>query len=75
MRTTLSLDDDVLAAARELAERDQSSVGQVISDLSRTGLEARRRAFASHSGIPTFAPRPGAPAISSEAVLAALDDE
>lgn len=38
MRTTLSIDDDVLEAARELAERDRKPVGEVISDLARKGL-------------------------------------
>ena len=35
MRTTLQLDDDVLAAARVLARQRRSSVGDVISDLAR----------------------------------------
>ena len=38
MRTTLQLDDDVLAAARVLARQRRSSVGNVISDLARQAL-------------------------------------
>ena len=38
MRTTLQLDDDVLAAARVLARQRQSSLGDVISDLARQAL-------------------------------------
>lgn len=38
MRTTLAIDDDVLAAARHLAEREHKSVGDVISALARQGL-------------------------------------
>ena len=38
MRTTLQLDDDVLAAARVLARQRRSSVGDVISDLARQTL-------------------------------------
>ncbi len=38
MRTTLRLDDDVLAAARVLAQHRQSSIGDVISDLARQSL-------------------------------------
>ena len=38
MRTTLEIDDDVLAAARELAARDRKTAGKVISDLARRGI-------------------------------------
>ena len=38
MRTTLNLDDDVLFAARGLARRDGTSIGAVISELARKGL-------------------------------------
>ena len=38
MRTTISIDDDVLLAARGLARRDGSSIGAVISELARKGL-------------------------------------
>jgi len=38
MRTTLQLDDDVLAAARVLARQRQSTIGDVISDLARQAL-------------------------------------
>jgi hypothetical protein len=40
MRTTLQLDDDVLAAARVLARQQRSSLGAVISALARQGLVA-----------------------------------
>lgn len=38
MRTTVNIDDDVLLAARDLARRDGSSIGAVLSDLARRGL-------------------------------------
>jgi hypothetical protein len=38
MRTTLDIDDDVLLAAKETAQRDKRSVGDVISDLARRAL-------------------------------------
>lgn len=41
MRTTLAIDDDVLAAARQLAARRRSSLGEVISDLAREALQPR----------------------------------
>ena len=40
MRTPLDIEDDVLQAAKELAERDCSTAGRVISALARRGLMA-----------------------------------
>lgn len=38
MRTTLDIDDDVLAAAKAIARRSQRSAGAVISELARQAL-------------------------------------
>lgn len=38
MRTTLDIEDDVLLAAKELARRDGTSAGRVISGLVRQAL-------------------------------------
>jgi hypothetical protein len=43
MRTTLQLDDDVLAAARVLARQQRTSLGAVISELARQALVAPAR--------------------------------
>lgn len=40
MRTTLDIEDDVLQAAKELASREGSTAGRVISVLARRGLVA-----------------------------------
>lgn len=39
MRTTLSIEDDVLYAAKSLARREGRSLGEVISDLARRALQ------------------------------------
>ena len=39
MRTTLAIDDDVLAAAKDLAERERKTLGEVVSGLARQGLQ------------------------------------
>lgn len=62
MRTTLEIDDDLLAAAKELAQRERSSAGKVISRLLRHSLTgsqaagsrgpARRRAVAGFMPFP-----------------------
>ena len=38
MRTTLDIDDDVLATAKELARRERTSAGSVLSRLARQAL-------------------------------------
>ena len=40
MRTTIDIDDEVLAAAKELARRRGTSAGQVVSELLRQALTA-----------------------------------
>ena len=44
MRTTLEIDDDVLALAQDLASSQRQSLGSVISDLARTALAEPTRA-------------------------------
>lgn len=41
MRTTLDIDDDVLAAAKELSRLQQVSAGRVVSQLLRQALAGR----------------------------------
>jgi len=53
MRTTLSIDDDLLAAARSLARARSISVGAVISELARGGLKTAARARGKN-GFPVF---------------------
>ncbi len=67
VRTTLSIDKDVLSAARELASVQRRSVDEVISSLVRTALH-HTPAPASRNGIPLLPVRPGAPPVSSELV-------
>ena len=68
MRTTLSIDDDVLAAAKELAATQRKSVGEVISSLARTALRPAAPARRTRNGIPLLVVRPGAPRVTSELV-------
>lgn len=75
MRTTLTVDDDVLAAARELAEQQRRSIGAVISELSRKGLQSGRAERRRDGRVPTFAPRRGATPITMDSVREALDEE
>ncbi len=40
MRTTLDIADDVLFAAKEIAQREKKSLGQVVSELARQAFQA-----------------------------------
>jgi hypothetical protein len=52
MRTTLAIDDDVLAAAKSLAAQQRRTVGEVISDLARRSLGPRPSSGRFRNGIP-----------------------
>jgi hypothetical protein len=43
MRTTLALDDDVFALARQKAQRDHVSLGAAVSELMRQGLRSMQQ--------------------------------
>lgn len=43
MRTTVTIDDDVLAAAKQFAEARGISLGEALSQLARATLTERRR--------------------------------
>jgi hypothetical protein len=73
MRTTLEIDDDVLAAVRAVARATGRPMGVVVSDLARQGL-ARRPVVEDDDLFPTFAVAADAAPITPEAVAAALDD-
>jgi hypothetical protein len=73
MRTTLVIDDDILAAARELAAVRGVTIGKVISDLARESLMPRRPAFDDIDGIPTIPRRPGGPIMTPERVRQLLE--
>lgn len=62
MRTTLDIDDDVLAAAKAIARRSQRSAGAVISELARRALTepahtATRAALAEPKAFYGFKPQ------------------
>lgn len=60
MRTTLSIDADVYAAAKAIAESSGKSIGRVLSELARRGLRPVTPPRATESGLPTFEVSDGA---------------
>ena len=72
MRTTLTLDEDVLRAAKSLAQARSISLGSAVSELARRGLQRSRPTEA--DGFPVFRVSPNARTITLEDVKS-LEDE
>lgn len=68
MRTTLNIDDDLLAAARELAATQSKSVGEVISSLARRALRPAESAAKTRDGVPLLPVGPDTARVTSELV-------
>ena len=75
MRTTLAIDDDVLAAARHLAEREHKSVGEVVSALARQGLtKGTRSTRPIRNGVPLLPTRKRGTPVTLELVNQLRDE-
>lgn len=74
MRTTLTIDDDVLAAAKGLAARQNKTVGEVISALSRQALRPKSASAKVRNGVPLLAVRAGSVAVTPELVNQLRDE-
>lgn len=74
MRTTLEIDDDVLQAARSLANAEGKNIGKALSELARRGLAPQPQSKTS-SGFPVFDVGNEARPITLELVKDALDGD
>ena len=76
MRTTLDIDDDVLQAAKELAEARGTTAGKMLSSLARKGLApAPSPAAATRNGVPVLTSRgPEAARVTLRQVNALRDE-
>jgi hypothetical protein len=68
MRTTLAIDDDVLAAAKELAAAERKSVGEVISALARRALRPAETDRKTRNGVPLLPVHANTSRVTSELV-------
>jgi hypothetical protein len=77
MRTTLDIEDDVLQAAKELAARQGSTAGRVLSILARRGLASQtshpQTLEKTRGGVPVIPSR--GEIITLEGVKRLLDEE
>ena len=72
MRTTVTIDDDVLAVAKALADRSGSSLGNALSELARRGFKGA--AIASDEDAVVFRVPPDAEPFTSDDVYRSLSD-
>ena len=76
VRTTLDIDDDVLQAAKELADLRGSTAGKMLSELARRGLQnAGNPAEGIRNGVPVMPRRPAGSARVTMTRVNALRDE
>ncbi len=76
MRTTLAIDDDVLAAAKHLAERERKSIGEVMSTLARQGLNRVARSTRPvRNGVLLLPARKGGTRVTLEKINQLRDEQ
>jgi len=77
MRTTLDIEEDVLLAAKELAEREGSTAGRIISLLARRGLSnpksKLKKSPVIRGGVPLF--RWGGEVVTTARIRKLMDQE
>jgi hypothetical protein len=74
MRTTLSIDDDVLAAVKGLAIAQHKSVGDILSSLARQALRPNAPSSNMRNGVPLLPTRSGAATVTPELVNQLRDE-
>ena len=75
MRTTVDIDEDILRAAKDLAEERSQSLGCVISELARKGLQPSAQPLDARNGVPLLPRKPGARPVTSQMVKNLLETE
>lgn len=78
MRTTIAIDDHLLASAKRRARRRGLTLGQLIEEALRLDLSLRRAGKQVHPDVPVFkgkgGVRPGIDLSSNRAMLEVLDE-
>jgi len=74
MRTTLDIEKDVLQAAKEMAVKEKSTAGAVLSRLARRGLSGTTHAIQkSRNGVPLLPS--GGEIITMEHIQRLMDED
>ena len=74
MRTTVTIDDDVLAAAKQFADARGLTLGEALSQLARATLTERRRFGGTRNGIVLLPAGPEAGRATPDDVTDLRDD-
>lgn len=75
VRTTINLDDDILATAKAMAAQQRKPVGEVVSSLVRRALKPSGRQITERNGIPLFPIRKDAKAVTPEIIRELMEDD
>lgn len=74
MRTTLDLDEDILLAAKSIANRKGQTIGRVVSDLLRDVFKAKTTGEVKH-GVPLLPVKKNSQLVTMELVNKLRDGE
>lgn len=74
VRTTIDIDQDVLLAVKEIALRENISMGKALSNLARQSLTSPSAA-SMRNQIPLFPQQPGASVVTMELINQLRDEE
>ena len=74
MRTTLAIDDDVLAAAKAIARHKNRTLGEVVSELARAALRPGISG-SERNGVPLLAVRKPGVIVTPDMVNTLRDEE
>lgn len=74
MRTTLDIDDHVLAVAREMSSVLEISLGAALSELARRGMSRGVQPAEGTNGIPVFEVSAAAAPITNDMISQALGE-
>ena len=74
MRTTLDIDDHVLAVAREMSSVLEISLGAALSELARRGMGRGVQSALGTNGIPVFEVSAAAAPITNEIISQAMGE-
>jgi hypothetical protein len=78
MRTTINIDDELLAQAKQVAARTGRSLTAVVEDALRESLHRRAHTYSRDVELPTFGRggvQPGVDLDDSTALLDLMDDD
>jgi len=73
MRTTITIDDDVLTAAKAIARQRNQTVGKVVSELARNAMRPPA-ASGERNGVPLLPVRKPRVIVTTEIVNALRDE-